>query len=361
MADPRALLRRALSALGELLDPPSFPVEISPRPDGRGGTALVRDGYTLKDFAAPVRGARQHAFLDWRDAADWIARHADPSRAEILLSFPDPRETGLSEMESPGLAIWLDPARDPMAGSLSGQLAWSTRFAAWLSAFARPLSQREMLLLVRDAASDFGEDIGLAVRAGGLVVESDEGPGPLSSVAQLVSAISTLQVTRSDSLEQTIDPHLAYIAFRGNDGKQDVRGHIPTELRIAVPVFDGLVSTRPIDEIPEPGMEGDVAAMKVRVELVLGHDEPRFRLSCPELRDVIRNATMLLRDRMEELLRSLRPRAAPFKIHLGAARVESIAGALRNGDELVPPALESARPGRSAPEEDPVVEQPSGE
>ena len=78
------LLRAAQEVIAP--EPPTAEPKIVTTPNHQKGVVAVREGYRLESLDGPQRLQRRHAFSSVRSFGQWLRRHADPMKVDILVS-----------------------------------------------------------------------------------------------------------------------------------------------------------------------------------------------------------------------------------------------------------------------------------
>lgn len=248
---PRAL-REFFRGYGD----PGVAPTLAKLPNGHTSAVLVREGYTVHQVDGPSQYAARHEFHDLDSFAAWLLREQCGAVTDIL--FDADRVTA-------------DIVRAGVGNdAVSCLLKRHPRFVRWANVLGRPLSQRDIHLLVLSSGEDFDTQVDGAT---GKVV----GHAGQSLAAQL----QKFSAKRAKDVTVEVNEHGLTTLSAVND-KTTITGTLPASFYVEVPVLRGV--------------RDDVGSMVVhRLELFLSVDlddkgAPTFTLRCPSLEIVVEAA-----------------------------------------------------------------------
>ncbi|OFW99276.1 MAG: hypothetical protein A3E78_11865 [Alphaproteobacteria bacterium RIFCSPHIGHO2_12_FULL_63_12] len=216
--------------------------------------------YVLERVPSIERSTRRHVFQDVTSFAQWLNRHGQKQRTEILV---DEKE----------IAAALD-ADDPYTDVVKCALTFHPTFAAWSAIFGRRIDQRAFLQLVRGQRAALGNH------------------GEL-----LLGELRSFEVVRQGDFKHELDDR-GFTRFHGSTAKQDAKGAFPAEIGVKTPIFDDIKWVDGSNDL-------DCSySLEVLVEIVIEEKLAFFTLTCPSLPVVMRaarrDAVAYLRDMIEE-------------------------------------------------------------
>lgn len=235
------IIENIVEALRGLFAPPVANLSdpnVRTDPNAKGGKVVaVREGYSLHRLEGPVRSRRCHTFTTVPSFADWLKRYAKPGTTEILVGDENVQAV-LNGLEDQADLVTLALQCHPV-------------FEAFDAALGKPLSHRDLLLLVR-AYRD-------AVRGADVL---------LAGLAQLKHA-------KGDEITTHIDPQTGAVRFAGTVRNNDIAGQVPSSIVIETPIWNAV----------KAGPEFAADCLYPIEILVTLETEPHlhFVLSCPAL------------------------------------------------------------------------------
>ncbi len=274
-------LRRAFAEASPKLDPIDDP-------SGRGRRVVaVREGYNLEYLMGPERGRRLHRIHDITSFADWLNRHADPDRTEVLVDVHE-------------VTAHLEPA-DPEGDMVVCQLSLHPLFQAWEAVFGKVLNQKLFHYQVRVLFDTFDA----------INNENTE----LTYGSLLMGSLGSLKVSSTGTLKTELDT-TGMIKVLASDQGRSVDKQLPPEFSVTVPIIDGV-----LDGGLDAASHGELKTYRLGLllEVEAGESGLAFTVNCPQLAVALRDAR---RDAAEFLTGLLKD---DFLVGLGAARVESVA------------------------------------
>lgn len=256
------------------------PVPIPPEdhPRGHGQVLVVKDGYRVHELNGPMRGKREHVFHDLESLAAWLNRHAQgkEEQAEILMDAVfDPED--VSELGA--VTAYLEPkAAD--GDRVRCEIAKNPVFLAWHAILGNNINQVQLvehLRCYRDSVDEAG--------------------------TALLAALQQLKITSGGSSEVQVG-NLGEVKFLQGDRRTEPTVTLPPEIEVETSIFDGIQGT-----------------YHLRIFVSMRFDEqaiPIFRLTCPGLAIVLREALHDAKGFLEEKL------SDGFLVGFGVAAVEEI-------------------------------------
>lgn len=181
---------------------PTPALRLASNPSGDGQVAAVRDGYRLERLAGPRRARRVHVFDDLRTFAEFIVREADPAKADILVDATEVRAR-------------FTPAL-PGSDEITCRLAPHPTFEAWAGALGNPISQRDILRLVRGHAESLGDQ-----------------------AEMLLAKLQQVSVVTGGDFRREIDATGSTRLFGGTD-KTTINISLPAKILVITPIFAGV-------------------------------------------------------------------------------------------------------------------------
>jgi hypothetical protein len=192
---------------------PTPELRLAPSPNGDGQVAVVREGYRLERLAGPRRVVRRHVFEDLRTFAAFVAHVAYPATTDILVDHSEIRARFF-------------PA-SPTSDEITCRLLRHPTFAAWMDAIGRPLSQRDLLRLVRGQAKSLGEQ-----------------------AETLLAKLQQVSVVTSGDFRSEIDATGSPRLF-GSTDKTTINVSLPPKFLVVTPIIAGVEAVGSADERSE--------------------------------------------------------------------------------------------------------------
>jgi hypothetical protein len=286
--DPRKyIIDLALGAVAALGDASPSVVTV-PDPNGKGHTALIRDGYKVVQLAGRTKAKREHTFADAESFAAWLLRHADPQKTDILVD------------ENQAVAM-LDP-RDEHADEVVMPIALHPRFARWAAIFGQKVSQKALYKFLVASFEDF---------PGAPVEGTNE---RFSFGEKLAADLLRFEAVRNSEVQIILDER-GFTQFSAATDKVQVKGSIPPKFSIRVPMLTGALDPATSEEF--------VYEVEILLEVVPPEANtkgpPAFILTCPKLQLVLTKARADLVVWLRHLLAE-----KPFLVGLGKAQTQSV-------------------------------------
>lgn len=209
---------------------PTPELRLAANPSGDGQVAVVREGYRVERLAGPRRVVRRHVFEDLRTFAAFVANAAHPATTDILVDHSEIRAR-------------FYPA-SPTSDEITCRLLRHPTFAAWVDAIGKPLSQRDLLRLVRGQAKSLGEQAEtlLAKLQQVSVVTSGDFRSEIDATGSTRLFGSTDKTTINVSLPPkflVVTPIIAGVEAVGIDGEQSGQSERTYVLEVFVSVDPG--------------------------------------------------------------------------------------------------------------------------
>jgi len=293
MADLKQIVGQFVQGLVEAVGAATVKPEMVDHPNGTDQAAVVREGYRLVKLEGGTRGRRAHVFRAVRAFGQWLRRHADPAKVEILGN-------------GDSIAAALDPA-DPNGDLVQCLLEAHPRAKPWLEVLAKgvQLTQRQLWLFVRARPQDFGKAVG---RNG-----ADLGSyGPI-----LAAELQKLEVSKGGKVRVDLDG-MGNVIFAAGEEKTEVSGKLPSSFEIRIPLLRDVTLGVDADGSPLPVEQEPLYALEVFLTLeTKDGGAPTFRLECPGLE----LAQIAAREDAFRCLRSVLESPAPEGYLVGAGSV----------------------------------------
>lgn len=233
-------------------DPPTQAPTLSSSANSLRGLVAVRDGYKLESLPGPEVPQRRHEFASVRSFGQWLRRHAQPDKVDILIS---PTE----------IVAALDPT-NPAADVVRCKLDPHPRAKAWLDAFqGRVFSQRDLFLFVRGRIADFQD-------------AKDKNGVSIGSQGSVIAAeLQKLEIVKGGKLETRLDG-FGGVVFNAAEANSTVSGKLPPSFGLRLPLLRDVLLAG-VDTQQEPAYE-------IEVHLTMSHEEgkkPEFSLCAPSV------------------------------------------------------------------------------
>lgn len=183
--------------------PVVLPTATQAQPYGNVGVTVVRDGYSVAPLpVAPSYVPRRfHDFATVDSFAAFLTRHFTPACTEILADQGEGK-----------IVAWASP--DWNADRVTCSLPRSAKYKAWTAAFGKTFTQKDLyrfLVSHRDEIEDGGS---------------------------VLSGLRTMEIVKTGSLKGNLNEQGVY-EFVGATEGTDIRGRLPTRLRINIPLYQG--------------------------------------------------------------------------------------------------------------------------
>lgn len=227
----------------------SHPLATVETPQG-GLLTISPDTYAGTDYY-PDKGRRLHRFTAVDSFADWLNRHADPKKAEVLIGSDE-------------ISAGLDPST-PNADVVRCSLELHPRAERWRKVLGRPLSQKAFYRLIVTADDDLGEAIDPAGKVVGRTSEF------------IAGEVSKLRVSKGAEYTAELDSRGNY-KMRGGTDKTEVSGRLPSKLELTIPWFLGVSRFKTVPHVAEYEL-----TLHVDIDTDTDPKNPTFSLSAPGL------------------------------------------------------------------------------
>jgi hypothetical protein len=261
-------------------------VAITPKPDGSGHLALVREGYELQQLQGRTRGRRVHVFEDVESLAAWLLRHGAPEKVEVLVDAHE-------------VVAMLDPRVDH-TDRVSSPVKLHPRFRRWAELFGKQQTQKSLYRFIVGALEDFP----------GMPIEGTA--ERFSYGEKLAGDLLKFEAVRNSEVKIELDER-GFSRFQSIQDKVTVTGSIAPKFAIRLPVLTGVLDPAEHAEI--------VYDIEILVEVIPASEKgpPTFVLSCPKVDIVLTQARADLVIWLRHLLAE-----KPFLVGLGKAQTQSV-------------------------------------
>lgn len=261
------MLSDFLTTLSGLLttDPPVEAPTWHTDPDGRGTSALVREGYRVEKRAGGDVAVVVHTFHDPESLCGWLNRYADPQEAQILVD-DDAVTASADRVDADGFQLTMP-------------LDYGLEAGAWFNAFSRSHDQRGMFRLIQAQQADFPGNVG----------------------ADMLGQLMTLDACRGGEVKSSLNAHGGYNLAVATD-RRDVNAKLPPSFHVVIPIYDGV---RLVEEGEAGTVAGELAVYSVEVFLrleVSDRGQIVMQLECPGWDKAVKDAQRDLVAYMRHLL-----------------------------------------------------------
>lgn len=251
--DIKGWLTNAASGLVRAVGEASESIQLVNHPKGNGSIGLVRDGYTVHLLPGAEKAARRHLFDDLPSFAEWLRKHADPKRTEILFAR-DGRVVA---------ALAPDRVHTDLVAC---KLEVHPRLARWLKLFKLGgIAQRDLHRHIVGALEDFPE------------LRGEDGTVLGSSGSHLAGQLLKIEVVKNGNLTVQLD-ELGFTRLVSSSSETSVTAKLPGRFPIRVPWFLGAKET-------------DEYAVEVLLAVNAGERCVAFELAAPAL-DVVQHQAL---------------------------------------------------------------------
>lgn len=264
----RTFLKDAALGLTDAVGAPSTTPRIVQSPNGKGGLALVRNGYKVVEYDGPARLHTEHRV----DRLDGLLTFLDDQADEASHVIVSTR--GLATLHALAL-LW---PTDPHATKLTARVLPDGHLLDWLSKVDEWMDAKAFQELLRTS--------------GHLLVTPDapDGKRVLSMMEVLLGQVSKAKIINTEGAEVELGRNGQTLA-RGQHANTTYSVELPEWVAIESPIWPEVLDDNPV--------EAEAAPLTYTFEFIIdmdviqrggGRKTLAFRLRCPDYHRVIREA-----------------------------------------------------------------------